>query len=105
MNGEIDKSKDYVDGVLVKAFETQYGIAFSLHFIDEDAFIQWFLSKMGSQKGGLRLVAYKKANPTEHTTHSLRINPTNKKINANIEADFSKPSDNHLDQIDDSNPF
>lgn len=102
MNGE--DSKEYVNGLLVKTFDTKFGEAISLHFVNESAFLDFFISKIGVYKGGLRLTAFRKKEPTEHSTHYTIVN--NLQFNANnIESDFAKPSEDHLDEIDDNLPF
>jgi hypothetical protein len=100
MNGEDNKPAEYVKGVLIKEFSTKYGPAISMRFVNEEAFLEFFISKIGIYKGGLKLTAYRKAIPTEHTTHSLRVSDFKPTPKDDIESDFAKPSEDHTDKID-----
>ncbi|MBN2617237.1 MAG: hypothetical protein JXR64_02870 [Spirochaetales bacterium] len=102
MNGE--NEKEYVPGLLVKTFTTKFGEAISLHFINEDEFLDFFISKVGIYKGGLKLTAFKKKESTAYSTHYTIVNNL-QQYHQNIESDYAKQSDNNLNEIDDETPF
>lgn len=104
MNGE--NKLEFIDGLLVKQYVTKTGKdAISLRFVDETKFLDFFISKIGVYKGGLELTAYKKPTATEYSTHYIILNEKKPYSSDNIESDFSKPSESHIDEIDEQLPF